>query len=200
MYNFPQDPKKMRTRIRNDERALRREQERFGFIRDGAGKRYRLGPLYVLMGDMEGALRSFAWFAQTFPDDSGEPSHFLCWTLALYRTGQMEQATAKLCQTMLSNLYLIPRLLGLDQAVIDMWHPSNLSEKSYVDSLPDELFAVWEPSALQWVYSVYHREPMRRVRDRYIAIYTALKEEPHGPKRSRLVEEAFQLQYPTPQS
>jgi hypothetical protein len=197
MDHFPQDPQKMRTRIRSDERALRREQERFGFIRDGAGKRYMLGPLYVLMDDMEGALQSFAWFAETFPDDSGEPLHFLCWTLALYRTGQMEQAAAKLCQTMLSNLYLIPRLLGLDQAVIGMWHPSNLSEKSYVDSLPGELFAVWEPSALQWVYSIYHREPMRRVRDRYIAVYIALKEEPPGPKRSQLVEEAYELQYPT---
>jgi len=198
MYDFPQDPKKIRTRIRSYERALRREQERFGFIQDGAGKRYMVGPLYVLVGDTEGALPSFVWFAQTFPDDSGEPLHFLCWTLALYRAGQMEQAAAKLRQTMLSNLYLMPRVLGLDQDVIDMWHPSNLSEKSYVDSLPGELFAVWEPSARQWVHSLYHREPMRRVRDRYIMIYTQLKEEPPGPKRSRLVEEADQLQYPTP--
>jgi hypothetical protein len=197
MYNIPEDQRKISTRIRSYERALRREQERFGLIRDSAGKRYLLGLLYVLVGDTEGALQSFAWFAQTFPDDSGEPLHCLCWTLALYRAGQMEQAAAKLRQAMLSNLYLIPRLLGLDQAVIDMWHPSNRSEKSYINSLPGELFAVWEPSALQWVYSLYHREPMRRVRDRYIAIYTALKEEPPGPKRSRLVEEAYALQYPT---
>jgi hypothetical protein len=199
MDDVPRNSKQISTRIRHAERALRREQERFGFIRDGAGKRYLLGPLYVLMGDTEGALRAFAWFAETFPDDSGEPLHFLCWTLALYRAGQMEQAAAKLCQTMLSNVYLIPHLLGLGQEVIDMWHPSNLSERSYVDALPDELFAVWEASALQWVHTVYHSEPMRRIRDRYIAIYTELKEEPPGPKRSRLVEEAFQLQYPTPQ-
>jgi hypothetical protein len=197
MYDCPQDPKKIRTRIRNTERALRQEQKRFGFIRDGGGKRYLLGPLYVLRGDTEGALRSFAWFAETFPDDSGEPVHCLCWTLALYRAGQMEPAAAKLCQTMLSNVYLMPRLLGLDQEVIEMWHPSNRSERNYVDSLPDELFAVWEPSAVAWVRTVYDSEPMRRVRDRYIAIYTALKEEPPGPTRSRLVEEAFQLQYPT---
>lgn len=199
MFDVPQDPTQIRTRIRRAERALRREQERFGVIRDGAGTRYRLGPLYVLMGDTEGALRSFAWFAETFPDDSGEPLHGLCWTLALYRAGQMERAAAKFCQTMLSNLYLMPRLLGRDQDVIDMWHPSNRSEKSYFDALPDEWFAVWEPSALEWARAVYDREPMRRVRDRYIAIYTQLKEEPPGPTRSRLVEEAYQVQYPTPQ-
>jgi tetratricopeptide (TPR) repeat protein len=197
MYDFSQDPKNIRTRIRSYERALRREQERFGAIHDGAGKRYLLGPLYVLMGDTEGALRSFAWFAETFPDDSGEPLHLLCWTLALYRAGQTEQAAATLRQTMLSNLYLMPRLLGRDQDIIDMWHPSNRSEKRYVDALPDEWYAVWEPSALAWVRTVYDSEPMRRVRDIYIAIYTALQEEPPGPRRSRLVEEAFQLQYPT---
>lgn len=197
MDDIPEDPRTIRTRIRHAERALRQEQERFGVIRDGAGKRYRLGPLYVLMGDTEGALRSFAWFAETFPDDSGEPVHLLCWTLALYRAGQTEQAAAKLCQTMLSNVYLIPRLLGRDQAVIDMWYPSNLSEMSYVDAVPGALLAVWEPSALEWVRTVYDSEPMQRVRDRYIEIYTELKEEPPGPRRSRLVEEAFQLQYPT---
>jgi tetratricopeptide (TPR) repeat protein len=99
MYDFPQDPKKIRARIRRYERALRQEQECYGFINDGAGKRYLLGPLYLLMGDTAGALRSFAWFAQTCPDDSGDPLQYLCWTLALYRAGELEHATAKLRQT-----------------------------------------------------------------------------------------------------
>src|SRR5688572_26532223 len=107
MYHFPQDPRQINIRIGRYERALRREQKQYGFIHDGAGKRYRLGPLYLLMGDTEGALKSFTWFAQTFPDDSGEPMHLLCWTLALYRAGEEVQAVTKLRQTMLSNLYLI---------------------------------------------------------------------------------------------
>jgi hypothetical protein len=198
MYDFPPDPRTIKARIRRDERALRREQERFGFIRDGAGKRYLLGPLYLLIGDTKGALRSFTWFAQTFPDDRGDPWHSLCWTLALYQVGEIEHAAAKLCQTMLSNVYLIPRLLGIESDVIDMWHPSNLSEKRYSDDVPDALLALWEPPALQWVHALYSSEPWRRVRCRYIAIYTQLKDEPPGPKRSRLVEEAFQLQYQPP--
>lgn len=125
MDTFPHDPRTIRTRIRRYERALREEQARFDGIRDGAGTRYMLGPLYLLLGDTAGALRSFAWFAETFPDDSGDPVHHLCWTLALYRDGDMRRAAAKLRQTMLSNLYLLPRLLGREQDVIDMWHPSN---------------------------------------------------------------------------
>lgn len=196
MYDFPQEPTKIRARIRRYERALRREQTSYGFINDGGGKRYLLGPLYLLMGDTAGALQSFVWFAQTFPDDCGDPVQYLCWTLALYRTGDLEHAAAKLCQTMLSNLYLLPRLLGLPQDPIDMWYPSNLTEKAYSDSVPDELLALWDPAALRWAHTVYQRAPMQRVRRRYIAIYYQLKTEPPGPKRSRLVNEAFRLHYP----
>src|SRR5205823_3151951 len=170
MYVFPQDPTKIRARIRRYERALRREQASYGFINDGGGKRYLLGPLYLLMSDTAGALQSFAWFAQTFPDDSGDPLQYLCWTLALYRAGELEHATVKLRQTMLSNLYLVPRLLGLEQDHINMWSCSNLTEKRYSDEVPEELFALWEPPALHWAYTVYQSAPMQRVRRRYMAI------------------------------
>jgi hypothetical protein len=112
MDTFPHDPRAIRARIRRYERDLREEQAAYGCIRDGMGKRYLLGPLYLLLGDTAGALWSFAWFAETFPDDSGDPVHLLCWTLALYRTGDLRRAAGKLRQTMLSNLYLLPRLLG----------------------------------------------------------------------------------------
>jgi hypothetical protein len=59
-YEFPQDPKQIRARIRRYERSLRQEQERFGHIGDGSGKRYLLGPLYLLMGDTDGAHQSSA--------------------------------------------------------------------------------------------------------------------------------------------
>jgi hypothetical protein len=196
MDDFPQDPTKIRARIRRYERALRRERVAYGCIRDGAGKRYLLGPLYLLMGDTAGALQSLAWFAQTFPDDSGDPVQYLCWTLALYRVGDLKQATAKLRQTMLANLYLLPRLLGLAQDPLDMWHPSNLTDKAYSDSVPDALLRLWDPVALHWAHTVYRSAPMQRVRRRYIAIYHQLQTEPVGPTRSRLVDEAFRLHYP----
>jgi hypothetical protein len=154
----PDDPHTIRARIRRYERALREEQARFGCIRDGAGTRYVLGPLYLLLGDTAGALQSFIWFAETFPDDSGDPVHFLCWTLALYRTGEKRRAAGKLRQTILSNLYLLPRLLGREQDVIDMWHPSNLTEKSYSDAVPDAWLALWDPPALHWPHGLSARE------------------------------------------
>ena len=132
MSMFPQEPRKIRERITRYERALRNESEKFGSIDDGYGKRYLLGPLYLLSGDLAGAVKSFAWFERACPDDIGEPLHSLCWTLALFRSGNAAGAFRKLLQTMLSNLYLIPHLLGLEQNKLDIWHPSNYSQNEAI--------------------------------------------------------------------
>jgi hypothetical protein len=67
-YQVPKDAKKIKERIRRYERALEQEKRRLGNHRDGSGKRFLLGPLYMILGDLEGALKSFAWFEATFPD------------------------------------------------------------------------------------------------------------------------------------
>ena len=194
MDPFPKEPKKIRERIRRYERGLRQEAERFGGIDDSAGKRYLLGPLYLLMGDLAGAVRSFEWFEQMFPDDAGEPFHSLCWTLALYRSWNFPKAMQKLRHTMLSNLYLIPHLLGEEQSELDIWHGSNVAMKDYLHYLPPEFEALWDPPALQWAKETYESAGFRRVRSRYIEIYRQLKQERPGPRRSQLVNEAFELQ------
>ena len=155
--------------------------------------RYLLGPLYLLLGDLAGALRSFAWFERVFPDDIGDPVHYLCWTLALYRSGDLAGASRKLRQTMLSNLYLLPHLLGLAQGELDVWHSSNLEGKEYLRSVPPEVWALWDEPALQWARETYDSPAFRRVHARYIEVYTQLKSEPRGPRRSKLVDEAFRL-------
>jgi hypothetical protein len=193
MSALPENPKKIKQRISRYERDLRQEQQRFGAIDDGGGKRYLLGPLYLLAGDLSGALRSFAWFEKTFPDDSGDPFHTLCWTLALYQSGDLAAATRKLRHTMLSNLYLIPHLLGLDQPELAIWHSSNLDRKAYLQDAPPGIFALWDQDALHWLETTYHSPAMAQVRARYIEIFAQLKVERPGPTRSRLVEEAFRL-------
>ena len=194
MSFFPQEPKKIRARIRRYERELRKELKTFGGIHDGYGKRYLLGPLYLLMGDVEGAVKSFEWFEQTFPDDVGEPVHLLCWTLALYRSGETARATRKLRQTMLSNLYLIPHLLGREQEELDIWHGSNWEQKDFVEYVPPEIWALWDAPAMHWAAETYDSPEVSRVREQYIEIMRQLKSEPSGPRRSELVAEVFRLQ------
>lgn len=195
MSLFPQDRKKIRARIRSYERKLQQEHAQYGMISDGYGKRYLLGPLYLLMDDLEGALAHYEWFEETFADDSGYPMHLLCWTLALFQSGNREAATHKLRQTMLSNLYLIPHVLELEQTDLDIWHGSNIAERRHIKDIPEEVLDLWDEEALEWLDDTYHSPSLSRIRERYIAIQWELKTEPRGPRRTRLVEEASSLRY-----
>ena len=87
---------------------------RLGHYGDGYGKRFLLGPLYMIMGDLDGALTSFAWFENEFSDSSDMAPQLLCWTLALHQAGEDDKARRMLRRTMFANLYIIPRLLGME--------------------------------------------------------------------------------------
>jgi len=193
MAQFPKRQKTIAERIRRYERALRNDIKRHGAINDGAGNRYLLGALYLMLGDAKGTLKSYKWLAQAIPDDMGEPFDYLCWTLALYRVGDMEAASEKLRQTMLRNLYLIPALIGVEQDRLDIWHGTNWEEQEYVTYASAEIFALWDQPALDWAAQTYNSPPFHEVRARYVAICKQLTSEPRGPKRSQLVQEKFQL-------
>jgi hypothetical protein len=196
MSLFPKEPNKIKERIFRYERELQKEYEEFGGYNDGSGKRYLLGPLYLLLGDLEGALKSFEWYDKAFPDDSGEPFHFLSWTLVLFRLGNLPGAEKKLWQTMFSNLYLIPNLLGLKHERLDIWHGSNIEEPEYLYDFSQELIDLWGEEELQWARTTYNSQKFQQARLRYIEIYHQLINEPIGPKRSKLVEEAYKLKNP----
>ena len=189
---FPSDPKRIRERIRRYERALKKELES-GYGGDGYGKRFLLGPLYMLMGDVDGALASFDWYEKAYPDDGGEPYPCLTWALALFRGDRRQEAFNKLYQTMLENLYLVPFLLGRNPQPLDIWHGSNLGWIEYAVEIPRELLSLWDDVALQWAREVSKNPVVEEKVARYVAIHRELKSEPRGPRRTALVNEAFAL-------
>jgi tetratricopeptide (TPR) repeat protein len=189
---FPTDPKRIRERIRRYERALKKELEN-GYGGDGYGKRYLLGPLYMLIGDVDGALASYDWYEDAYPGDSGDPYQYLTWALALFRGGRRQDAFNKLYQTMLENLYLVSFLLGEDPQPLDIWHGRNLEWIEYAVEVPQELLNLWDDVALQWAREVSEHPAVVEKVARYIAIHRDLKSEPPGSRRSALVDEAFAL-------
>ncbi len=82
------EEQRIRSRLRSYERKLQKEKKQYGFYRDGAGKRYQVGPHYMLLDDNDGALAAFQWFEKEFPDEVGKPDFFLCWSLALSSRSQ----------------------------------------------------------------------------------------------------------------
>jgi len=188
------DKQKIRSRLRGYERKLQQEKKKYGYYHDGAGNRYQIGPHYMLLGDNEGALAAFQWFEKEFSDDAGEPGHLLCWSLALYRSGNEVGAAGKLRQTMLSNLYLVPHLLGSLIAVLDIWHGSSDAEPGYIECIPEAYFLLWTEAEREWAAGLYRSPGFQSVRARYIEISRALDTTPPGPERSRLVEEMSELE------
>lgn len=185
---------KIRARLRSYERKLRKEKEKYGCYDDGAGKRYQIGPHYMLLDDLDGALAAFQWFETEFPDDVGVPELFLCWSLALYRSGNEIGAAKKLRQAMFSNLYLVPRLLCSPIAELDIWHGSSDAEPSYVEHVPEAYLQLWSDAEREWARSLYHGPGFRSARDRFIEIARALSTTRPGSERSRLVEEMHKLE------
>src|SRR3989337_670984 len=120
MYSIYSDSGKLQVTIKRYEKLLQQEKKKYGAIHDGMGKRFLLGPLYLLKGDLDGALKSFNWFEKECKNDIGEPGHLLCWTLALYKSGDIKKASVKFVRTMLMNLYVFPHLFGQECKPFDM--------------------------------------------------------------------------------
>ncbi len=188
------DKQKIRSRLRSYERKLQKEKKEHGFYRDGAGNRYQIGPHYMLLADNDGALAAFQWFEKEFSDDAGEPGHLLCWSLALRRAGNEVGAAKKLRQTMLSNLYLVPDLVGSPIAELDIWHGSSDAEPGYIECIPEAYFLLWTEAERKWASRLYHSPGFESDRARYIEISRLLDTTPPGPERNRLVEEMYELE------
>ena len=148
----------------------------------------------MLLDDNDGALAAFQWFEKEFSDDVGEPGHLLCWTLALHRAGNEIGAARKLRQTMFSNLYLVPRLLGSPIAELDIWHGSSDAEPSYAEHIHEPYLRLWTEAEREWAARLYESPGFTSVRSRYIEISRALDTTRPGHERSRLVEEMYKLE------
>lgn len=193
MFTFPDTEKKIKNRITKYKRELQKEKDWQGFIHDGFGKRYLLFCFYFVLGDYDNAEEYFEWYKQEFPDDIGDPIQQLCWALILHRMGKDKEAKYRLAELMLSNLYIIPYLLGYEIEAYDIWHGSNLEEPEYVVYIFDEVVEKINKSDLQWMEELYHSPEFTRIRDRYIEIQHKLKNAKNFEERSKLTDEAESL-------
>lgn len=175
--------KKYRDRATRLKRALAAEKRRYGGIDDGYGKRYLIGPLYALAGDFDLALAHYDWYEKECSDDVGEPVHYLWWALSLYRTGGLEKANARLLETMVQNVYLLPALLGFATVTHDMWHSSNREQPDYISKIPPEFLPELSERECLWIEGRLDTALFRRVKDEYISTYRLLKSEESFDKR-----------------
>jgi len=193
MFSFPDTDKKLRGRISSYKSALKKEKKDYGYINDGSGKRYLLFCLYFVLDDLNQSREYFKWYKKEFSDDVGEPIQKLCWALSLHRMKDDDEAKQMLADLMLSNIYLIPNIIGLDVLKYDIWHSSNLADIDYVEYIPSEVRESIKESEILWMDQLYNSFEFRRIRKRYIEIYNELQHTKELEKRRKLLNESRTL-------
>lgn len=179
--------KRFRDRATRLRRALASEKRRYGQIDDSGGKRYRIGPLYALAGDLKQALAHYKWYEKECPDDIGEPMHYLWWALALYRNGDLDNANIKLLETMVRNVYLLPALVGTPINREDMWHSSNWEQPEYLSQVSPEFIPQLSQDERLWIKQQLESVRFRRVKDEYVSTHHALLSEKNVDRRSAIL-------------
>jgi hypothetical protein len=191
---FPEDPVIARRRIRSYERSLAEDMREHRTWLDGFGQRFLLGSLYMLNGDVPGALDFYRRKEEAVPTDSPEPYDHLTWALALHREGHERAAFTKLYRCDLSNLYLVPFVIGAPlERPLEIWHGTNWETLEYATGIPPALLRLWNRSDREWARSVHEHAEVVELRRRYIELRAALAKLPVGTTRSAVVAEGAQI-------
>ncbi len=193
MYKFPKTEKTLKNRISSYKSSLLKEKKKFGYVHDGDGKRYLLFSLYCVLNDVEESKDYIEWYENEFSDDVGEPIQRLCWALILRRMGENVKARKMLAETMLSNLYIIPKLLGREIKENDIWHSTTDALIGYVDYLPKEVIASLSEAEIQWILEEYDSLDFCRIRSRFIEICRQLQNTKEIAERKGLLGESYSL-------
>ena len=188
MYTLPNSAKKIRERAMRYRRSLINEEENRGYINDGAGKRYLVGPLFVLAGDLEKAIDYYKWYEEEFSDDSGEPLHYIYWALALFRVGNKKEAEKKLLEALVQNIYILSTLTGMKIEKHDIWHGSNFENPDYLYEIPEDMLPTFTEEERLWIQKMIESFTFQRVLKEYIATFHALKYEKEIRKRTVILD------------
>ncbi len=188
---FSKTPLGLQTQIDTFRSKLDGFEREHGTIEDSSNDRYYLFYLYFLLNDSKSSAEYIKWYEKHFPTDIGEPFQLLCWTLMIHRMGL--DADSLLARTMLSNIYLIPRLLGQPGSGSNIWHAITFEESEYLDSFPEEITAAINDDDRYWIEKNYNSKEYQDALARYIDIDTKIKTLPDGKERTKLVNESCHL-------
>lgn len=193
MLNIPDSEKKIKARISSYKSSLNKELKNHGCISDGSGKRYLLFVLYFALGDLTKFDEYITWYRQTFPDDMGEPIQKLCGALGLHRMAKEPEAQQMLADAMLSNLYILPYLLGERLEEHDIWYASTSEFLDYYKYIPEELIALINEEDLAWIKKLTHSSIFLHMKQQYIEIYQQLKYAKTVKERTALLNKAYKV-------
>jgi len=178
------DLKKLQSKLRSYERKFRKSPN----DRDGSGVRFLMGPYYLCLKDLEGAISHYEWFWATYSDSIDEPFHALGRIITELRQGHESIAQSLLKRLYASNPYLIPYIFDVDLKGVEIPGHSNWEEKPYITNAPIELYSYVSSGEIEW----FRRQWCAREFSVFVKAYNnlqfALEDEPVGEHRSALID------------
>jgi hypothetical protein len=183
MIEIPDTEQKLRRRISSYKSAMNREKREHGSINDGTGKRYLLFSLYFLLGDEEAFQKYSRWYVSAFPSDVQEPVQLLCWSIMTMRSESLRNAKFLLAKLMVSNVYMIPSIIGYEVSEHGMWHDTSYARIEYIDNIPRQVRENISAADRDWIEETYNMFELRRVRKRHLEICSELQTTDFGERR-----------------
>jgi len=117
----------------------------------------------------------------------------LCNTLIHFRLGKADKAKYFLADLMLSNLYIIPIVIGKEIKRHRIRFGSNYADYEYADETPIEVQNAITDEEKDWLRETYESMEFHRYRKRHLEIHKQLEITEGIKNRSPLVKEAGEL-------
>jgi len=174
--------------------ALARERREHGWYHDGQGLRYVIAEYYAEIEDFKGALIYFRWFKKNFPDDVGYPNFHLIWTRTLFEQKKFKLAKLKAIETALSNLYLIPTILGVEVEDVGLNEHSNVVGLEYVKEVEKDIEYLISVDFFEWLLDVYGSPEYQEIVSKYIRLSMELDNLKDTDERSLKIKEISALE------
>jgi hypothetical protein len=190
----PKQIESIKNKIAKIKRELLADKKHWGgFYHDGRGLRYLPPELYLKLKDYSGALRYFNWFDKNFPGDSGFSIFLFEWTITLFKKKKIKLAEKKALETFYSNTYLIDIFLGNELLDFSKCENSNWEYSSLVDNLGYSKNQEELNDFVKWLEDFTKTETFYSFSNKYIKIQSELVSEPIGERKSKLINEKYEL-------
>ena len=164
-----------------------------GHYDDSRGLRYLPPQYYIKLEDYKGGLRYLNWFDKNFPDDIGSPDFLFESTVILFQRKKYKEAEKKAFETFCSNTYIFDMFFGKPIIAISKYEGSNIESPDFLIHFSYSCEQPFLAEFRIWLHTLISSTKFKEKCQKYIEIYTQLKDEHDIEKRKYLIQNAQNL-------
>ena len=94
---------------------------------------------------------------------------------------------------MLSNIFLVPYILGHEIPSLDSWENRYYNELMEIEYFPHEILDFITSEEIEWIKALHNSPKTTTIRKKFIEIDDQLENLPRSEKRTKLCHELFKI-------